>query len=430
MYRLATYNNLSSIYLLILLIISSINAGPITTIMLVTYITFCMFKYKFNINKIVIIIVTPLILMILSGFIGMLSNLDMVNTKDILRDVWLLLNPILLIIGVYYMYMEIFDIEKILKIFIHASVFLAIQHIVVILLNIDSVTTLYQLRLVSRGYYLVAMGLGILLTQNLVKIKPIKKKIYICILSVSNIISFSRASILILLIFIFIGMIKQILRMSNENVFRFIKSISITLILGFLFYFIIKNINIEKFKQLEKIPKLIASYIEKIINSVQEIGGNKFNSMKDIQDNWRSYESYRVLESFKTGNIYQIVFGKGIGVLVDLNLRIKLAGGYYTKIPHFHNGYLYILIKTGIIGAFIYSIYILNYIKYIFRIKNLKYIKSENRDLNYLLISLIIVLIFMTYIFHGIYSKEILLEILSMINFIVMYFFVKRDDNT
>ena len=54
------------------------------------------------------------------------------------------------------------------------------------------------------------------------------------------------------------------------------------------------------------------------------------------------------------------IIGKGFGALVDLKFKAPLSSENIRFIPILHNGYSYILFKTGIIGLFLYLIFLIS----------------------------------------------------------------------
>ena len=89
-----------------------------------------------------------------------------------------------------------------------------------------------------------------------------------------------------------------------------------------------------------------------------------------LNSNWRGIETYRALVTFSTGNLKQQILGQGFGSLIDLGFDIPINGVVYRKIPILHNGYAYILVKTGLLG-------ILFYLFFYYRLLNLA-IRNNN----------------------------------------------------
>lgn len=97
------------------------------------------------------------------------------------------------------------------------------------------------------------------------------------------------------------------------------------------------------------------SYIYQIARSLTEIAISDHTDWYDINKNWRGFEAYQGIITYFNGSTLQILFGQGFGALVDLGFYIKLGGDIeYRFIPVFHNGYVYLLLKTGLVGLFLF----------------------------------------------------------------------------
>jgi O-antigen ligase len=79
-------------------------------------------------------------------------------------------------------------------------------------------------------------------------------------------------------------------------------------------------------------------------------------------------------------NPMSYVVGNGFGSLVDLGFKAPIGGEDGLRyIPHFHNGYVYVFYKTGLIGILFYLIIIFNLYKRGYVKTKTKYAKTMNR---------------------------------------------------
>jgi hypothetical protein len=120
----------------------------------------------------------------------------------------------------------------------------------------------------------------------------------------------------------------------------------------------------------------ITTFHGKIARSVSEQVTAKYKNYSELNLNWRGYETYRAFKTYISGNAEQLVLGQGFGSLVDLGLTMKLAGIDYKKIPILHNGYAYVLVKTGIIGLILYIFFYFNLITISLKRRNSIYIEQ------------------------------------------------------
>ena len=103
------------------------------------------------------------------------------------------------------------------------------------------------------------------------------------------------------------------------------------------------------------------SLIGKFEHSVTEVAISDYEDMSDINLNWRGFESYRAYLTYLDGSLFEKAFGQGFGAMVDLGFDMPLGGDAsisFRYIPVIHNGYMYLLVKYGLIGVLIYLYYI------------------------------------------------------------------------
>ncbi|GAB3747505.1 hypothetical protein [Spirosoma pomorum] len=101
-----------------------------------------------------------------------------------------------------------------------------------------------------------------------------------------------------------------------------------------------------------------SAFIDKSLNSLNEVNVLNYSTEEEINGNYRGYETFMALKEFNDGSITEIIFG-GLGRLVDLEINVMgLQEGGMRYIPIFHNSYIYMLIKNGIAGILVFVILI------------------------------------------------------------------------
>jgi hypothetical protein len=96
------------------------------------------------------------------------------------------------------------------------------------------------------------------------------------------------------------------------------------------------------------------TFMTKIISSFSEMSIGEYKTEQDINIRYRGYESFMALRGYLNGTTKEWIFG-GLGKLIDLKVFIRLGKDTeFQYIPVLHNGWLYILIKTGITGVLVY----------------------------------------------------------------------------
>jgi hypothetical protein len=87
-----------------------------------------------------------------------------------------------------------------------------------------------------------------------------------------------------------------------------------------------------------------------LVENIVEIYPSEFVEQKDVLLNWRAYEAMMGLQMWLQGGWNTILFGHGFGANIGLGLEVKLDNVIVDEVPLVHNGYIYLLVKTGIVG--------------------------------------------------------------------------------
>jgi O-antigen ligase len=105
----------------------------------------------------------------------------------------------------------------------------------------------------------------------------------------------------------------------------------------------------------------VESFLYKVKIAPEEIFTAKIDreNHKDLWDHWRGYEAKRAFALMEQ-HPSSYVFGTGYGSLVNLKFYAPLSGDKkgMKYISELHNGYIYLLYKTGIIGLFVYFFFL------------------------------------------------------------------------
>ncbi|AYL94592.1 hypothetical protein [Mucilaginibacter celer] len=97
-----------------------------------------------------------------------------------------------------------------------------------------------------------------------------------------------------------------------------------------------------------------STFINKIMGSFNEVSIGNYNTEQDINLRYRGYESFMALRGYLEGGMRDWIFG-GLGKLIDLKTFVRLGeDADFQYIPVLHNGWLYILVKTGAVGVITY----------------------------------------------------------------------------
>jgi O-Antigen ligase len=105
----------------------------------------------------------------------------------------------------------------------------------------------------------------------------------------------------------------------------------------------------------DKVSVLLDSFVQKTANTSSELNVHGYETYQDINSNWRGFEASRAAKTYADFSDTEKLFGGGFGTTVDLGFAMKLGLGNtvdesYEFVPILHNGYMELLVKTGLLG--------------------------------------------------------------------------------
>ena len=171
---------------------------------------------------------------------------------------------------------------------------------------------------------------------------------------------------------------------------------------------------------------ILNTFIDKIINSATEINSNSdWNTYRNIVHDWRGYENYVGENQFSEFSFANKIFGMGFGTLIPVQ-HSDLVGIPLTNngIIVLHNGYLTILIKTGLLGLVLYFLYFLHLLYISIKRVNL------NRVESIIIISCSLVILVNTVTTTGLFKSIFSLGILLVLGYFsgrIFYSDSKKD---
>ncbi|MFY0632002.1 MAG: O-antigen ligase family protein [Flavobacteriaceae bacterium] len=278
---------------------------------------------------------------------------------DRLRDLVHFMKPVLLMFLAYLLVVRINNTRFVLRLIVFLGVFLALKHIITLgIVDLPSELQIDRIRAkAGAGNFLELLALIILLAfrKQAGIVGPNSRKLFITILSISFVLYFSRTMILGLIVFLLsiYGFTKL-----TRKAFEYI--IVVIFLFG-LFFAYLFTLDLNQDQQ------GINKFLFKIKNSPAEIFASPENydprNHKEIFKHWRGYEAGAALSEMKE-NPANYVVGKGFGALVDLGFKAPVGGENGLRyIPHLHNGYIYVFLKTGVIGLVLYLVLLFNMYK-------------------------------------------------------------------
>lgn len=358
---------------------------------------------KPHIRKVYGIGMGMLILLLMVGSCIGFIHISQYNTRDYVRDVYYYMQPIVYIYA-GYLYC-IYDNEKrgFYKTVIIAGVITSVIYLLGVAQNpaiLTSATVVDIRNSVGKESFIVLFALFTLLTKPNIFSKKIRN-IYSIIVGAVFILQFSRTAYGTIAVIACAYLLLQ-KKISGKAV-RGILGALIALIIGWHF-----------------LPNaLTTDFTTRILKSITEISSKStFNSLQDVQSNWRGYEINRVTDAIKNADFFTQLFGFGFGKTVDIGYVVNLGGQDFSSIATFHNGYIFVLLKNGIVGLIVFISFYLNIV--------IRYLKVKGYEAN-MLVCYALGMLFLTYTKGGLLRGSSIIEVCLMFGFAVAS--IKRQSN-
>ncbi len=269
------------------------------------------------------------------------------------RDAWYLLKPVLVIYAAYFVTSKLDDKEFFFRAVIYIGIIAAIFHLIRVVPEfLGESKKISEIRGVSgKGNIVEIFSLAFLYLNKenkFIKTKNIKLAIYAIL--ISSIISyFSRT--MALMFFMALFSMKGYLMLTKTS----LKYISLLIIGIFAFFAYLQTLDLDA-----NSPGL-KGFLYKIRIAPSELTKTEIDvtDHRDLWDHFRAYESSKAIEESKEKGLRAIILGNGLGSLVDLDFEARLAGKEVRFIPIIHNGYVFVFFKAGLIGLFVYLLFLI-----------------------------------------------------------------------
>jgi hypothetical protein len=168
------------------------------------------------------------------------------------------------------------------------------------------------------------------------------------------------------------------------------------------------------------------TFVGKLARTLQELTAGDGVSVRDINLNFRAFETERALGQFGQGSVISMLFGQGFGATVDLGITMPLEvtqTGFLgvREIGTFHNGYVFLLTKVGLVGLSLYVAVLL----YLYRVGR-QYAGLPSSDpqatAGRLFQFAVVTLAVTTFFIGGIFNRSDMIPVLLLSGFMLAHF--------
>lgn len=331
----------------------AIASAELNIVLSILLLLFVMMNFRHGYSRQLISTVLPLgIIVFIASIMAFFYSSE---PYDRLKDFLFLLKPALFIVLGYYFTSKCSDKQFIFKAIIYLAVFFAIWHIFQVFSWLA--THRFGITLIRNNFgkanYIELFALVLLFIREKDRPFHISKqliKVAKWILYVSFVLYFSRTMLVTL--FVMLLAVYGYTKLTRKGIIY----ISIILSAVVLFFVALQSMDIERG------GVGLEGFLYKIKNAPAEI----FTSNVDVDnraylwDHWRGYEARMAFDQLaEVPGGAGFIFGKGIGALVDLQFVAPLNREGIRYIPTLHNGFVYIMYKSGIIGLLFYFLFLL-----------------------------------------------------------------------
>jgi hypothetical protein len=167
------------------------------------------------------------------------------------------------------------------------------------------------------------------------------------------------------------------------------------------------------------VPADTSSLLGKFAQTRDEISFTDFSTTSDVTHYYRAYETLMALRTYAGGDMRQKSIGFGFGQLVDLGVEMKLGDSVMDRIPIFHNGYIYVLVKTGYLGLSLFFAYLIKL--YALGARGFAQSGSESKMLGGLLMAMIGIVAVSTFVVSGWFNPALMGSVMLLIGILIAY---------
>lgn len=294
----------------------------------------------------------PIAVVFVIGILGFFWNDYLI--VNFIKDFTHFIKPLFAIAIGYLTFKSINSASIFIKTIVKVAVVTAVVHLIGVLFFSSLISgSIQDAREFGLDNFIEIFALYMLLFSSKYKIdlfeNPIYKKVILSILIVSIILYFSRTMLgmIFILGFSFSGYAK----LTSKS----IRVIGVLIATLFLFYAYLGTLKFERNS------KGIEALLYKIKMAPEEITNSKVNRQdhRKLWDHWRAYEAKRAI-SLMNENPSSFIVGTGYGSLVNLKFEAPLGEDGMRYISVLHNGYVFVLYKTGILGVLFYLFFLIN----------------------------------------------------------------------
>jgi O-antigen ligase len=368
-------------------------------------------------------------LLVIMALVGVVACLGFVMGRGVdlyeyFKDAWYIVNPMLVLLTGYVLYSMKPDLGRGLRAFVIAGLVVALWQ----LRGYAIEPSLIQLpaaqirSVIGTGSYVPVVGLVILIVfvgkwRSVLGLPNWLAGLFLVVMALAVAGVFSRAAVVV----VAIGFAALIGCFSRREWWRVGLPAVLLVLAGFLAQLYVDT----------ESDFALQTFGGKMARTLQELTVGDSIAARDINLNFRAYETDRVLDQFAQSSVPAMLFGQGFGATVDLGVTMPLmvTETGFRGVRHigvFHNGYVYLLTKVGLLGLVLYGA-VLVYLYRIGRSRATLPIAQTEAAAGRLFQFAIVTLAATTYFIAGVFNRADMFPVLLLTGFLLAHWRDKTD---
>jgi len=268
------------------------------------------------------------------------------------KDAWYIFNPVLILLVGYTLYMMKPDIRLGLRAFVVAGLLVACWQLrgYAVEPSLIKLTAVQIRGVIGTGSYVPVVALVILLVyvgkwRSALGLPNWLAAIFLVVTAVAVAGVFSRSALVV----VGVGLAALIGCFSRREWWRVGLPVVLLVLAGYMAQILFDT----------ESERALQTFGGKLARTLQELTLGDGVGARDINLNFRAYETQRALDQFAQGSVTSMLFGQGFGAKVDLGITMPLSTSEtgFVGVRHigvFHNGYIYLLTKVGLTGLLLW----------------------------------------------------------------------------
>lgn len=366
-------------------------------------------------------------LLVVISLVSVVAVLGFVSGRDApvyeyFKDAWYVTNPVLVMLTGYTLYAMKPDLSRGLRAFVIAGLIVAVWQLrgYAIDPTIITLPAATIRKMIGTGSYVPVLGLVILIVfigqwRRTLLLPSWLAGLFFVVMATAVAGVFSRSALVV----VGVGLAALVGCFSRREWWRVGLPAVLLVMAGYVAQLYVDT----------QTDYALQTYGGKLARTLQELTVGDSVGARDINLNFRAYETNRALDQYANAPVAQMIFGQGFGATVDLGITMPLliTDTGYRGVRHigiFHNGYIYLLTKVGMVGLLLY-VGVMAYLYGVGRRRAAGPLADPEVRVGRLFQFAVVTLAATTYFIAGIFNRGDMFPVLLLIGFLLAHW---RDE--